>query len=280
MHAGISDSSPEAERFQIVLFRQASAGRKIALVRSLSTTIIELSRRNRSPRSITVELGLPLPPSTPLAPLTPEEIEVKTPPDLITALIPLTDLFDSWGVDYFIGGSIASSAHGIPRATTDIDLVAALTEDLVKPLGEKLSKSYSIEEAAVRRAVANLGSFNVIHLATMLKLDIFVRGSGEYEIEEARRAARIPFDDALEGRQFPVASAEDMIIVKLDWFRSGGEVSERQWSDITGLIKVRAQTLDWDYLWRWTGRKGTHHLLAKAVTETGPIPSDPPEEWA
>jgi hypothetical protein len=87
MNARISDTSLDAERFQIGLFRQASAGRKIALVRSLSTTIIELSRRNRSPKSTTVELGLPLPPSTPLAPLTTGEIEVKSPPDLITALI-------------------------------------------------------------------------------------------------------------------------------------------------------------------------------------------------
>lgn len=276
MSAGISDTSPDAERVQIELFRRASAGRKVALVRSLSTTTIELSRRNQSRRSITVALGVPLPPLTSFPT---GEIGMKSPPDLISALIPVTDLFESWEVDYFIGGSIASSAHGIPRATTDIDLVAALPEDLVKPLWEKLREGYYIEEAAVRRAVANRGSFNLIHLTTMLKLDIFVRGSGEYELEEARRAAPIPFDDAPDGRQFPVASAEDMIIVKLDWFRRGGEVSERQWSDITGLLKVRAETLDWDYLRHWTGRKGTDDLLSRALVEATP-PADQPEELA
>jgi hypothetical protein len=142
-----------------------------------------------------------------------------------------------------------------------------------------LREGYYIEEAAVRRAVANRGSFNLIHLATMLKLDIFVRGSGEYELEEARRAAPIPFDDAPDGRQFPVASAEDMIIVKLDWFRRGGEVSERQWGDITGLLKVRAETLDWDYLQHWTGRKGTDDLLSRALVEAT-SPADQPKELA
>ena len=254
----VSDTSPSAEQVQIELFRRASPGRKLSLVRSLSRTTIELSRRTMTGRFVAVTYGLDLP--------FPED-RTKAPPDLIAALVPVIDLFEQWQIDYFIGGSIAGSAHGVPRATVDIDLIATLPEKSIQPLVENLQTDYYVDETAIRRAIANRGSFNLIHLATMLKLDVFIQGSGDYDEEEARRAIQIPLEDDPQARKFFVASAEDMVIAKLDWYRRGGEISEKQWSDILGILKVQGENLDFDYLKRWAKRKNLSDLLLRARDE-------------
>ena len=98
----ITDTSPSVEQVQIELFRRASPGKKISLVRSLSRSTIELSRRTLDSRFVAVNYGIDL--SYP-------EDRMESLPDLLAALVPVIDLFERWEIDYFIGGSIAGSAH-------------------------------------------------------------------------------------------------------------------------------------------------------------------------
>jgi hypothetical protein len=279
MSIGLTDTDKSAEQTQIRLFRQASTGKKLSLLRSLSRTTIELSRRAimRSPSEMPIELhfiGLVYSPE--LAnriflrwPLFKGEGRMKSPPDLLDALTPIIDIFEQLQVSYFLGGSIASSAHGVPRATADVDLVAALRDEQVKTLVDQLQNDYYIDESSIRRAITRHSSFNLIHLATMLKVDIFIPKDDPYDQEVSRRAVVQPLDEGQDARKFLLASAEDVIIAKLDWFRRGGEVSEKQWGDILGILRVQGQNLDFDYLKRWVDQKSLGKLLQRAIDEAG-----------
>ncbi len=99
-------------------------------------------------------------------------------PDIILALEPVVEAFDRLGVGYFIGGSVASSAHGLPRATLDVDMIADLEPSHVRLLVEALEKDYYIDANMILDAIRRLASFNLIHLSTMLKIDIFVLKRG------------------------------------------------------------------------------------------------------
>ncbi len=162
---------------------------------------------------------------------------------------------------------MASSLHGVARSTLDIDLVADLADEHVGPLASALAGSYYIEESAVRDAVQRQGSFNVIHLDTMLKVDLFVLKTGRYEREALERSQEQQLTEGPEGRHFRVGSPEDVILHKLAWYRSGGEVSNRQWRDVLGVIEVQGASLDHSYLLRWAAHLEVADLLERALAE-------------
>src|SRR5678815_747272 len=141
---------------------------------------------------------------------------------------------DSLGVTWLVGGSVASSILGEPRATADVDLVADLRSRHVSPLFAALVDTYYIDEDATRAAVRTRGAFNVIQLASMTKVDIYCSPDEPLGREELERRIFIE----VEGQRVPCASAEDIILQKLLWFVAGGGVSDRQWRDIRGVVRV------------------------------------------
>ncbi len=184
-----------------------------------------------------------------------------------SALAPLADAFDALGVAYHVGGSVASSARGIARATLDVDVVAALRLEHRPSLIERLAGEYYVDEGAVRRAVEQESSFNAIHLASMIKIDVFVPGADRFEQAAMARASSGPLEGGVAARSFPIATTEDMIIKKLRWYRSGGEVSRRQWKDVQGMLRVVGGGLDRPYLERWADELGLRALLDRALGE-------------
>lgn len=161
-----------------------------------------------------------------------------TDSDLVAALRPVAEAFDELGVRYYLGGSVASSAHGIARASLDADVVAALDPRHVDSLLARLMPGYYVPVDRLRSAVATRSSFNLIHLATMFKIDVFVSKGRPFDREAAARARAQAIDEGPDAARFPVASPEDTVLAKLEWFRLGGETSERQWWDIVGVLKV------------------------------------------
>jgi hypothetical protein len=132
-----------------------------------------------------------------------------------------------------------------------------------------LGDTYYVDEVRVRAAVEARRSFNLIHLSTMFKVDVFVSKRRPFDREALHRAHPESLDDAPEARRFRVATAEDAILAKLEWFRAGGEVSERQWSDVVGVLTMGA-TIDREYLARWATALGLSDLLARALDESKP----------
>ena len=191
-----------------------------------------------------------------------------TESDLIAALRPVTEALEALGVRGYLGGSIASSAHGIARASLDADLIAELELEHVDPFASHLESSYYVPIDHMRAAVAERRSFNLIHLATMFKVDVFVSKGRPYDRQAAGRARPQLFGEAPHDCGFFVASPEDTVLAKLERFRLGGETSERQWWDIVGVLNVA--DADREYLRLWAPALGVSDLLEKALADTGP----------
>lgn len=189
-----------------------------------------------------------------------------TASDLVTALRPVADCLNTLGVRYYLAGSLASSAHGIARASLDVDIVAELEAGHVDRMAQRLASAYYVPHDHMRTAVAERRSFNLIHLATMFKVDVFVSPLRPFDRQAAERARLEPIDEGAESPRFPVASPEDTALSKLEWFRRGGETSERQWRDVVGVLRV-AHRADRAYMRQWAAAIGVADLLERALAE-------------
>jgi hypothetical protein len=194
-----------------------------------------------------------------------------TAADLEAALRPVIEAFDTLGIGYYLGGSVASSAHGIARASIDADVIAAIEPGHVDALVARVEADYYIPIGRLRAAAHERSSCNLIHLATMFKIDIFVPKDREFDRQAAERARPHVIGDSPDALSFQVASAEDTILAKLEWFRSGGETSERQWWDILGVLRVTADA-DRAYLRKWASSLGVTDLLARALADAAAEP--------
>jgi hypothetical protein len=176
----------------------------------------------------------------------------------------ITRSFDIIGIRYFIGGSLASSLHGIPRSTQDVDLVADIKEEHINSLVQALQGEFYIDAGMIKEAIKRKGSFNVIHLPTMFKVDIFLLKADTSSLDEIDRRQEYHLSDSPDEKIY-VATAEDVILHKLYWYKLGGYISERQWDDILGILQVQFGRLDLEYLMKGAQRRGVTELLEKAL---------------
>lgn len=186
-----------------------------------------------------------------------------TPADPIAVALRVGGALEALGVPYTIGGSIAASFAGEPRSTVDVDFVVALTAAHVKSLVAELAGDFYVAEDALRRAVQSGGTANLIHHDTQLKVDLFVAGGTPLDAQQIARRQRI---DMPQGTLY-VHPPEDILLQKLRWFRIGGEVSDRQWRDILGIIRTQGTRLDRDYLATNASTLSVDALLARALAE-------------
>lgn len=188
-------------------------------------------------------------------------------PDLLAPLARFLEIVERLKLPCVVGGSVASSLQGLPRQTIDLDVVVILRESEVAALVEEAQVHFYVAESAVREAVRHRRAFNLIHGETAFKIDVYVSGDTEFDRAQFSRAieAQLP---GLEGTPLRVASAEDVILRKLEWFRLGNEVSDRQWYDVLGVLKVQAGRLDDVYLDSWAVKRGVSDLLERARRET------------
>lgn len=182
----------------------------------------------------------------------------------ITLLVAQT--LERLGIPYAVGGSLASSLHGVMRSTLDVDIVADMKIEHIQPLVAALSKEFYADDEMMKDAIENRSSFNLIHYETAFKVDIFIRKLRAFDqMQLDRRRTSVIATDPEESVY--VVSPEDIILSKLEWYRMGGEVSDRQWRDILGVLKVRAGELDLDYLRKWANELKVGDLLERALKE-------------
>jgi hypothetical protein len=173
---------------------------------------------------------------------------------------------DRLGVLWLVGGSLASSVHGEPRATQDVDIVVALRAGHVKSLAKALDRDYYVDIDEIRAAVKAAGSFNAIHFASAIKADFFVAGDDAFEAE--RLANRLSV--AMPGGVLYVDTAEHTVLRKLEWYRREGEVSERQWRDVQAIVRIQGDRLDRERLRHWGDRLGVADLLDRCIGPESP----------
>ncbi len=186
--------------------------------------------------------------------------------DPLLVVAKIGKVLDELGIRYVVGGSVASSVYGVPRATQDVDLVAELFGKHVDPLVAMLANDFYIDAEMIRDAITRRASFNVVHLGTMFKADIFLFKREPWMESEMSRGRL----ETLATEAGPVtirfASPEDTLLHKLVWFRAGGEISERQWGDVLGVLKIQGVRLDQHYLEAWAPQLGIADLLQRAQT--------------
>ena len=193
--------------------------------------------------------------------------------ELLAAVARVVAAFEALGVDYLVGGSVASSVFGEPRQTVDADLVARLLSRHAESLVARLAGEFYADLPAILAAIQTQGCFNLIHLETMTKVDVFVRWRDPFGQSQFARRQKKSVGQVMPLELF-FATAEDTVLAKLDWYRKGGEVSDRQWRDLLGVLKVQAGALDRAYLVHWAGELGVTDLLRNALDEAGLTESD------
>jgi hypothetical protein len=185
----------------------------------------------------------------------------------IEVTLRVTGILEKLGVPYVIGGSLASTLYGMVRTTQDSDIITEMGPEHIDQFVSSLQDEFFIDEEMIADSIQHNSSFNIIHRDTMFKVDIFIPRQRPFQRSQITRAQRQTFElESAMSANF--ASPEDTILSKLEWYRMGGEVSERQWRDILGVMKTREGELDLNYLHKWAAELKVADLLERALKES------------
>jgi hypothetical protein len=184
----------------------------------------------------------------------------------IEVTLKVTAVFEQLGVPYLISGSLASTLYGMIRTTQDSDIVAEMQLEHLQPFILALQDEFYVDAEMIAESIQRHSSFNIIHRESMFKVDVFIPRPRPFLQSQLSRAQRqtFRFESEISAR---FASPEDTILAKLEWYRLGGEVSERQWRDILGILKTRAGELSLPYLQHWAAELNLTSLLERALKE-------------
>lgn len=190
----------------------------------------------------------------------------------LSVLSQVAAIFEELEIPYVLVGSFASSMHGMYRATADIDILADVKADQVRPLLTVLQNAFYVDEHAIRDAVAQRRSFNAIHYDSVFKVDIFIPKTDDFARVQLERRQLRRISPEGDDTVF-VATPEDTILAKLRWYHAGEEVSVNQWNDVMGILGTSRESLDMPYLQDWAEKLGVTALLQKALAEVEEDPT-------
>jgi hypothetical protein len=273
MTPGISDTAPEVERLMYESYRRMPPARKWKNLRDdyrMARALHAAGMRHRNPGVSLAEiqadwirsvLGGPCPVPLPEALMEPVDQEYQPVFRFVLRAL------DRLGIAYAVGGSVASSIHGAGRMTRDADIT-------VEPFSGREAvfvtafpaPEFYLSADAVRDALRTSSTFNILHPATGYKIAFFVRKNEPFEQAAFARREPHPMPDAPD-EPVQIHSPEDTVLFKLRWYRIGGEVSDKQWGDIIGVMKTRGDRLDAAYLDKWASEIGVKDLLDRARTQ-------------
>jgi hypothetical protein len=264
---GLSDTSPEVERLMAEAYRRMPVWHKVRQVADaymVARRMHAAGCRLRNPAATDGEINrawvLMAVGDGPW--MSRMEFDAMTQPaDVIQQVRAVTSILNDLGIPYAIGGSLASSVHGYSRYTFDADLTVEPFPGREQEFVSRFpAAEYYADEAMVRDAVARRSTFNILHLRTSFKTDLFVRKDRPFEVAMFGRRFPAPVFGPTEGL-FEVITPEDTVLLKLEWYRIGGEISDRQWNDILGVMRTQAGRLDDAYLDHWAADIGVKDLL-------------------
>ena len=283
-----ADTSHEAEAILIELLRKKTPAQRLHMMQELNQHVrsrLLVGIRKRHPDASADEVNRRLGDILLSAPVASEvygpnvpgmgaaagkfkvQITLMDHSELTEVTFLVVDIFERLAIPYFIGGSVASTAYGIARSTLDSDIVADLRADHVAEFLELVVGEFYVSPTAAVDAIAFRSSFNLIHLRSAFKIDIFVAKDRPFERAQFARSSNQLLDSE-SGRVANFASAEDIILAKLEWYRQGGEQSDRQWQDMLGIVAVQGDLLDWEYMQSMAKTLQVGDLLERLWMET------------
>jgi hypothetical protein len=234
--AQAEDTSVDADVLMFTLLRQLTPFLKAQRVQKLDRSIRKLSPTRKA--------------------------VIEDPISLASAI---SRILERLGIEYYIGGSLASSLWGESRYSEDLDLVIEITPLQSPALIQALENEFYISEIAVEDAVnGRCTSFNVISLASSEKIDLFISGNDAFSHSKMARRIQYPLTDEAS---IWLCSTEDIILQKLVWGKASQ--SEKQWRDVLGVLKVQCDNLDYSYLTDWADTLGILNLLTEALVQSG-----------
>lgn len=186
--------------------------------------------------------------------------------EMLLALEPVARALKSAGIRFYVGGSVASSFHGALRSTMDVDLVCELREAAVPQFLQDIGADYYASEPAIRDAIRRRSCFNLVHLPTSFKVDVFISRERPFDLQTIARAQPASLGGSVSFT-VPIASPEDVIVLKLEWYRLGGEASERQWDDVSRLKRLLGDAADFQHLRQAAHSVGVADLLERLLNE-------------
>ena len=269
--AGLSDTSPEAERVLRDVYRRMPASRKWTLLgemyqdgRALHAAGFRLrqpaaTRQEIQQHWLAVTLGV-------ATPITANALKREAPMQNLSDLREVLGVLTKLAIPYALGGSMASSVYGVARYTRDADITAEPFPGKEAQLAAAFSEDFYLSETAIRDAVRLRSSFNIINTSTGFKVDVFVRKDRPFEESAMSRRVSLEMPEA-PGQPIVLHTPEDVILFKLWWYRLGNLVSEQQFKDIIGVLQVQAGKLDDAYLDHWAADLGVADLLGRARQE-------------
>lgn len=274
MSGRLTDTSPEAEQVLREVHRRMPFERRWRRMGELYRTARLLhaaGERARHPAAtraqvheawLRMALGQELAMKIRERPMIPNDENLSVLQEVIGALSRL-------GIPYALGGSWASSLFGEPRLTYDADLAVEPFPGNEEAFCASFGPDYYVSLTAVRQAVGQRASFNVIYAPSGFKVDIFVRKDRPFDLSFMQRRRPHQLGDPPAAQVVELVSAEDVVLLKLEWYRIGNDSSEQQWKDILGVLKRQGEGLEQTYLDHWANELGVTDLLARARQESG-----------
>lgn len=268
----LTDTAPEAERVLVDLFRKMTPAQKwrrlndiYRRARLLHATGVEARNPSATPAVIRDDWMAVTVGESVLRHLRGRE-SVPPSDEGLEALEHVIAVLVDLEIPYALGGSMASSMFGEPRFTEDADISVEPFAGKEPAFIARFDARYYVSLPAIQDALRRRASFNIIHTPSGFKIDVFVRKERDFEASVMSRRRTIPLA-GVSGKSIAVVSPEDIVLLKLEWYRLGQETSDRQWRDILGVLKVQAGALDEAYLDRWAVELGVADLLARARME-------------
>ena len=279
-----ADTHPDTERMLIHLIRTAPMSKRFRLIQSLTQGAFWSNFqawRQRYPNTSEHDAALQVV-SHSYGPLLAEQVREAfvqhqdwslQPIDLLTVILPVLQAFDEQNLFWYLGGSIASSLHGMQQMAQDIDLVVDLHCQNLPSLLPLLKQHFAFDDDAFLEAISQRTACSLIHLDTLMKVDLIMAKQSAFETALHPRITSYSLDE--RSPSLPLASAVEMILVKLHRYsqdllsRTDGMRDDAEWNDIVGMLKIQEPTLERDFLEEWARTQKIAEVLRQALIDAG-----------